>query len=162
MRSTANKFTIPRMIPSWQKRSGGRKSMPCAAPHQRTRQRVFLSGSKNQLGNMITSESQWLQRRSYELRNRIQQQNRQHGITGRHTAQLAYHQRLLPVFSLSSAPLYKPFYPDNAANHWFVARFSVFMVIIMQPLPHFSVDSSRFFRYCAGLTPYSFLNTRLK
>ena len=27
---------------------------------------------------------------------------------------------------------------------------------------HFSVDPSRFFRYCAGLTPYSFLNTRLK
>lgn len=47
--------------------------MPCTALHQRTRQRVFLSGLKNQLGNIITSESQRLQRRSYELRNRIQQ-----------------------------------------------------------------------------------------
>lgn len=32
-------------------------------------------------------------------------------------------------FSLSSAPFYKPFYPDNAANHWFVARFSVFIYL---------------------------------
>ena len=48
---------------------------PCHVlrPIERTRQRVFLSRSKNQLGNIITSESQWLQRRSYELRNRIQQ-----------------------------------------------------------------------------------------
>ena len=37
---------------------------------------------------MITSESQRLQRRSYELRNRIQQQNRQHKIIGGHAAQL--------------------------------------------------------------------------
>ena len=28
--------------------------MPCTAHHQRTRQRVFLSGSKNQLGNALT------------------------------------------------------------------------------------------------------------
>ena len=44
MRSTANKSIPPRMNLSWQKRSGGRKPVPCAAHHQRTRQRVFLSG----------------------------------------------------------------------------------------------------------------------
>ena len=35
-------------------------------------------------------------------------------------------------------------------------------LLIVRNLSHFSIDSSRFFRYCAGLTPYSFLNTRLK
>ena len=41
--------------------------MPCAAPHQRTRQRVFLSGSKNQLGNVVTKESRQLQRKRYPI-----------------------------------------------------------------------------------------------
>ena len=38
----------------------------------------------------------------------------------------------------------------------------VLLSLFIRNLSHFSVDSSRFFRYCAGLTPYSFLNTRLK
>ena len=38
----------------------------------------------------------------------------------------------------------------------------VLLSLFIRNPPHFSVDSSRFFRYCAGLTPYSFLNTRLK
>ena len=56
MRSTANKSTTPRMNPSWQKRSGGRKPMPCTALHQRTRQRVFLSGSENQLCGFLDGQ----------------------------------------------------------------------------------------------------------
>ena len=38
----------------------------------------------------------------------------------------------------------------------------VLLSLFIRNLSHFSVDSSRFFRYCAGLTPYSFLNTQLK
>ena len=52
---------------------------------------------------------------------------------------------------------------DIIAHVW-IAFFigMVLLSLFIRNLSHVSVDSSRFFRYCAGLTPYSFLNTRLK